>query len=633
MNETPPKKYGPTPAALTQSHDPRSSGGLKTNQALDLRSLGLFDSPTDPQIDLITALVSKTLGFPTVFFSRPGANQKWFKLFFNIKVWNRDEETDLPDQVYEKENFLLIPNTLIEARFASNPLVTNAPHIRSYAERVVRSPSGLLLGSLCCIDYRPRDFEQHELDCLNMFASLIEAKFQSRIAGEFVDLIQDQTPHQDLDILIDNDIFKVRCAALLESHPEKRFTCIHISMPEERTVARTFGHEVHKDLISEIVRRVKLGLRDRGYIVGAGAYTGLVAFATSAGPSDRNTGVAADLVNAIGQRIQTSTVIVSTPVLVGLAPLPEQDSPLEAGFLNAMTATETVTSLVAGTRAVFFSEGMDRIAERRRQVAHALPLALAHDTLTLSYQPKIRLSDSRVKGAEALLRWHDRRLGHVSPLDVISTARDTGLLPEVEHWVLRTACAQIRAWHIKGYELGPVSVNLTTETLQREGFVELIASLIQEFELPRHSLEFEILESSIIDQMNIMVDRLRCLKDLGVQISLDDFGTGHSSLSYLHQLPIDTLKIDRSFVTDIVTDTQKGVLVRQIIEIGTNLRKNVVAEGVENIGQYLILRSYQCDMIQGHYFSRPLNTEDFTSLLRDRAGIIPPRDLTDLLTA
>ena len=198
---------------------------------------------------------------------------------------------------------------------------------------------------------------------------------------------------------------------------------------------------------------------------------------------------------------------------------------------------------------------------------------------------------------------------------------------------MRTACAQIRAWHIKGYDLGAVSVNLTTETLQRDGFVELIASLLQEFELPRHALEFEILESSIIDQMNIMVDRLQRLKDLGVKISLDDFGTGHSSLSYLHQLPIDTLKIDRSFVTDIVTDTQKGVLVRQIIEIGTNLGKTVVAEGVENIGQYLILRSYQCDMIQGYYFSRPLNIEDFNSLLRDRDGLIPPRALTDLLTA
>jgi diguanylate cyclase len=633
MNKTPPQKHDPKAALLMPNHEVQPSGGYEPNHAAEFRNLGLFDNSTDPQMDLITSLISKTLGFPTVFFSQPGTNQKWFKLFFNIKSHDIDHETALPGQTNGAEDFLLIPDTQAEAQFASNPLVTNTPHIRSYAERIIRSATGFLLGSLCCIDYRPREFSQREIDCLNMFASLIEAKFQSRVAGEFVDLIHDQTPLQDLDILIDNDMFKLRCAALLKSHPEKRFTCIHISLPEERTVARTFGHEVHKELIAEIVRRVKLGLKDRGYIVGAGAYTGLVVFVTSTSQGGRDAGLAADLVNAIGQRIQTSTVIVSTPVLVGVAPLPEQDPPLEAGFLNAMTATDTVTSLIAGTRAVLFSEGMDRIAERRRQVAHALPLALAHDRLTLSYQPKIRLSDSRVRGAEALLRWNDKDLGHVSPLDAISTARDTGLLPELEHWVLRTACAQIRAWHIKGYDLGAVSVNLTTETLQRDGFVELIASLLQEFELPRHALEFEILESSIIDQMNIMVDRLQRLKDLGVKISLDDFGTGHSSLSYLHQLPIDTLKIDRSFVTDIVTDTQKGVLVRQIIEIGTNLGKTVVAEGVENIGQYLILRSYQCDMIQGYYFSRPLNIEDFNSLLRDRDGIIPPRALTDLLTA
>ena len=633
MNQTPCQEHDPKPALLSPKHEDRSLGAYEVSQAAELRNLGLFESPTDPQLDLITSLVSKTLGFPTVFFSHPGTNQKWFKLFFNLKAYNADHEISASGQVKDAEDFLLIPDTQAETQFASNPLVTNTPHIRSYAERIIRSSAGFLLGSLCCVDYRPRTFGQRELDCLNMFASLIEATVQSRDAGEFVDLIHDQSPAQDLDILIDNDMFKLRCAALLKSHPEKRFTCVHINLPEERTVARTFGHEVHKELIAEIVRRVKLGLSDRGYIVGAGAYTGLVVFVTSTGQGDRDAGLAADLVNAIGQRIQTSTVIVSTPVLVGVAPLPEQDSPLEAGFLNAMTATDTVTSLVAGTRAVWFSEGMDRIAERRRQVAHALPLALAHDRLTLSYQPKIRLADSRVRGAEALLRWNDRDLGNVSPLDVISTARDTGLLPELEHWVLRTACAQIRAWHIKGFELGSVSVNLTTETLQREGFIELIAGLIQEFELPRHSLEFEILESSIIDQMNIMVNRLQRLKDLGVKISLDDFGTGHSSLSYLHQLPIDTLKIDRSFVTDIVTDTQKGVLVRQIIEIGTNLGKTVVAEGVENIGQYLILRSYQCDMIQGYYFSRPLTTEDFTSLLRDRDGIIPPRALTDLLTA
>jgi EAL domain-containing protein (putative c-di-GMP-specific phosphodiesterase class I) len=237
--------------------------------------------------------------------------------------------------------------------------------------------------------------------------------------------------------------------------------------------------------------------------------------------------------------------------------------------------------------------------------------AIQNGELVLHYQPQIDFSTQRIVGAEALIRWQHPRLGFLPPLEFIPMAEDTGLILPIGDWVLRTACNQVTLWEQAGLGNLRVAVNVSARQFQQKNFLERVAQIVGETAISPSSLELEITETSIMTNAAQVVVLLSELKRMGVRIAIDDFGIGYSSLGYLKRLPIDRLKIDRTFVSDATSDPDDAAIVMAIITLAHNLRLKVMAEGVETEEQLRFLQLLKCDEGQGYLFGKPMPADLF----------------------
>jgi EAL domain-containing protein (putative c-di-GMP-specific phosphodiesterase class I) len=251
---------------------------------------------------------------------------------------------------------------------------------------------------------------------------------------------------------------------------------------------------------------------------------------------------------------------------------------------------------------------------KRLTLENSLRRALERSEFEVYYQPVLDINTKKIVGMEALLRWHHPELGVVQPAEFIPLAEDTGMILPIGEWVLRTACTQSKLWQEAGFAPLSVAVNLSARQFEQQNLVEVVARILQETGLNPRDLELELMESSIMQNAEVAVRTLGELKAMGVKIAIDDFGTGYSSLGYLKRLPIDTLKIDRSFVRDVTTDPDDAALVMAIITLAHNLRLKVIAEGVETEDQRRFLHLLRCDEWQGYLFSKPVPVEAFEGL-------------------
>jgi EAL domain-containing protein (putative c-di-GMP-specific phosphodiesterase class I) len=256
-------------------------------------------------------------------------------------------------------------------------------------------------------------------------------------------------------------------------------------------------------------------------------------------------------------------------------------------------------------------------ALRRLSLESDLRRALERDEMTLHYQPQVELATGRVVGAEALVRWQHPRLGLISPAEFVPLAEASGLIVPIGEWVLREATRRCGQWQKRGFGPLRVAVNLSPRQLQQEGLVETVCDALGEAGLDARSLELEVTESSLMSNRETAASTLRALRAIGVGVAIDDFGTGYSSLSYLRHLPVDTLKIDRSFVHDAAADPNDKAIVSTIIGLGHSLGMSVKAEGVEDEEQSRLLRAMQCDLAQGYLYGRPVPADAFEKLLRE----------------
>ena len=250
--------------------------------------------------------------------------------------------------------------------------------------------------------------------------------------------------------------------------------------------------------------------------------------------------------------------------------------------------------------------------------------ALVQDELRVYFQPRVNLASGEICGAEALVRWQHPERGLVPPSEFIPLAEDTGLILPLGEWVIRNVCRQQRVWLDGGLSVPPVAVNLSALQFRQKNLVQLIRQELAANQLGAMHLEIEITESTLMDSVDEAAATLQELRATGIKISLDDFGTGHSSLSRLRRLPIDHLKIDQSFVCNLTTEPEDAAICLAIIGLAHNLRMTVIAEGVETEGQANYLRQHHCDEMQGYYFSRPLPVGDFEQLLVQRRTLVLP---------
>jgi diguanylate cyclase (GGDEF)-like protein/PAS domain S-box-containing protein len=385
-----------------------------------------------------------------------------------------------------------------------------------------------------------------------------------------------------------------------------------IDLDRFKYVNDSMGHKAGDVLLMTVAARLRTALRDTDTVARMSGDEFVVILSEDSEP----------LTPAIVQRVMDS---VAQPILlggreffvtcsVGVAAYPSEGTSADSLIEHADIAMYRAKKL-GRNNFQFYTPAMNEESLERVRIESGLRNALERNEFVLHYQPQVDLKSGRIVGMEALIRWQHPELGMVAPGRFVGVAEDTGLIVPIGAWVMRTACAQNKAWQDAGLGRLRVAVNLSARQFGAADLLPGIEAALHDTGLEPSCLELELTESLFMGDITPAVELLHRMKALGVNLSIDDFGTGYSSFSYLSRFPIDVLKIDRSFVADITHDANDAAIVDSIIALAHNLRLSVIAEGVETAEQLDYLRLQGCDEMQGYYFSRPLPADEFARLL------------------
>lgn len=320
------------------------------------------------------------------------------------------------------------------------------------------------------------------------------------------------------------------------------------------------------------------------------------------------------IINSINRSFILDTHEIFIGAAAGISRFPADGNDVDHLLTSAAAAAHSAQK--AGRPLQFYASSMSSFTATELDLEAELRHALDNDEFRVYYQPQIDLRTGLIAGAEALVRWNHPEKGIISPNKFIPIAEETGLIQAFGKWILRSACEQVRKWHNAGYQHFRIGVNLSGVQFGDPELLPALDEVIRQTEIASSSLELELTESVLMKNVEQTLRILSEIKAKGIALSIDDFGTGYSSLSYLKQFPLDTLKVDQSFVRNIAVDSKNAALTKAIIEMAKNLNLRVIAEGVESSTELFFLYLHNCDEVQGYFFSPPLPAADFEALLR-----------------
>ena len=397
---------------------------------------------------------------------------------------------------------------------------------------------------------------------------------------------------------------------------------LYIDLDGFKHVNDSLGHPVGDKLLRLVAERLTTCVRSTDTVCRQGGDEFVILLPEIDQPASAGQ-IAEKLVNAGAALYRIDGHELHVSFSIGIAVFPDNGSDVDVLMRNADIAMYHAKES-GRNNFQFFAPEMNTRSGERLSLQSGLHGALDRSEFRLYYQPKINLKTGAVIGAEALIRWQRPGRGLVLPNQFISVAEDSGLILSIGAWVLHEACRQNRAWQTASLEPVPVSVNISPTQFRQKNFLETVLRTLDETGLDPRFLELELTESVIMRDVEHTGAVLRTLKQLGVQVSIDDFGTGYSSLSYLKRLPIDTLKIDQSFIRDIAYDPDDAAIISAVISMAKSLRHKVIAEGVETQEQAAFLQRQECDEMQGYYFCEPLPAHEFPRMLRDTRQTLLP---------
>lgn len=429
-------------------------------------------------------------------------------------------------------------------------------------------------------------------------------------------MVQQQTLYDPVTALPNRTLFHERLVRALESHRSGADTdggaVLVISIDNLAFVNNGIGHAAADDLVREVGLRLSNAVRVRDTVARLGD-TEFAVLTIHLEQQQDAAALAERILADLRKPVTLGGYQVVVPAVIGISTFPQDGLDADLLLNNAHAALQGARDdAVINYR--FFTSTLNALVKNRVAINSGLSGAMERREFSLVYQPKVDITTWQILGVEALLRWRNLDLGPVPPDEFVPVLERTGLISEVGSWVLETACRQRRILKDAGFESVRMAINLSVKQVRRE-FLGTLAAVLVNSGLTPADIELEITESVIVKDGQAAVGLLREIAAMGIHLSMDDFGCGYSSLSHLRRLPLDTIKIDRSFVMDVATDEDDAEIVKAIISMGHALRHRVVAEGVETVQQLAALRRMGCDEIQGYLFSPPVTGEELLTLL------------------
>ena len=608
-----------------------------------LHATRLLGSAPEETFDRITRTAARLFDVPIALVSLVDKDRQWFKSRTGLDACETPREVSFCGHAILTDEPLVVPDAAEDARFIDNPLVTGSPHLRFYAGVQLYSVERQKIGTLCIIDRKPRQLGPGELDALRDLARMVEQLVYHRqlamAAQSLSERQQDEeagadkrgetAPSGELAWLVAHDLLtglpnrqamlraiQHSIAGWREHGTPALVACINVD--RFKRFNETLGHRAGDEILVGLATSLQALLREGDMLARAGSDEFLLLLhARGEHPEPER---AFDRIMAAANRaIPTPDGEIALTCSIGTTSLPEDGDDADALLNNAVTAMRHAKAQGRGAIVRFAPELRTEHGRRLTLESH-LRRAIAQDELFVQYQPKVDLRSGTLAGFEALVRWRHPEYGVIPPDEFIPIAEESGMIVPVGEWVMRTAVAQLAAWRAQGLPLAPVAVNLSARQFLQSDVIATVGELLAQSGLAPELLELELTESVSMADPERSVVVMRGLGELGVMLSIDDFGTGYSSFGYLRRLPLDKLKIDKSFVQDMGSSAESSAIVQAIVAMAHRLQLAVIAEGVETAEQVAALRKADCDQIQGYYYSKPLAEEDCAAFIRRYAA-------------
>ncbi|CAO3357608.1 sensor domain-containing phosphodiesterase [Azospirillum melinis] len=578
-----------------------------------LQRYELLDTPAEAAFDQITRLAAKLLKVPVALISLVDRDRQWFKSRVGLPVQETPREHAFCAHALDSDALLVVGDARQDERFADNPLVTGDPNIRFYAGAPLRTADGLALGTICVIDDQPRPpLTPEEEEALRDLSAMTMAHIEARRAVGYLHPVTSLSNRfrflADADALADDPASGSGMAVVIDAAASQQYA----------ELTRVLGQVCADAFEVDCARRIAACLPDRTrlYHLSPARF----AFILLSG-GDGDLAATLDRVSAaVRNPFQYQGVPIATSSGIGF--VHRSDVAAESVELLRAATSAAHQSLETQKPWCAYDEEQDRAAHRAFLLLRSLTEAMdGQDQLHMAYQPKVDLRTDRCIGAEALLRWTHPELGPISPAEFVPLAERTALVRPLTEWVIGAVLTQVAQWHRRGIAL-PVSINISMLDLGSGDFTDRVEALLARHDVRADWIDFEVTESALMTDRAEVDRQLLRLRRLGIEVEIDDFGTGQSALSYLKDIPATAVKIDQRFIRSIASERSDQIMVRSTIDLAHDLGYLVIAEGVETDEAYDWLRLHGCDFGQGYLISRPLAPAAFEEWLA--AGAFRP---------
>lgn len=595
----------------------------ETERLLSLQLTNLLDTPEQEVYNNITRLACQITAMPASMISFVDQDRQWFLSHTGLAAKETSRSIAFCAHAILGKELMEVDNALEDPRFNDNPLVVGAPFIRFYAGIPLVLSSGEALGTLCVLDTKPNHLAEHQREALKTLARSALSEIELRM--QLVQLeketnkrktaeahIQHLSTRDPLTGLPNRFSFHENLELKLKA-PERRNAVIYVNLDRFKLINDNLGHDAGDDILSMSSRRLIQLLPDAYLIARIGSDEFAVIAPDISGATEALL-VAENISATLSAPFELNGSQVFVSVSIGLSISPDDGDSAETLARRADLALYHAKHL-GGNRICLYSRDLNEYVENALALENNLRLALERNELEVYFQPQVSLTTSRLCALEALVRWNHPHFGMLSPERFIPIAEERGLIQAIGAFMLDASLKQMALWDKDGMTIPRIAINVSALELV-PSYVSNVEAALKEHGIAASRLELEITESVLVSDGVEVMQMLDQLRSLGITIAVDDFGIGYSSLGQLRRLPIDAIKVDKSFINKIHEDTEDEAIVNAIITMAHALGLRTVAEGAETEQQLSTIEKLDCDCVQGFLLGKPMPSDELSRWMK-----------------